>query len=289
MGISIKQINAAILIINLLFISFVLEACVSKNTKNPDIILATTTSTQDSGLLDDLIPIFEQESGYFVKIIAVGTGKALTMGREGNADVLLVHAPSSEKEFMQGGYGEERFLVMHNDFVIVGPPNDPANVRGMVDPVAAMVKISDLQTPWISRGDDSGTNKKEISYWDNVGITPTGEWFLESGQGMGATLQIASEKDAYTLTDRATYLFLKNDLFLEIFVEGDQSLLNVYHVITVDPKLWKHVNNEGAKALASFLISDKTQDMIREYGVEKFGQPLFFPDADKVDADLGLD
>jgi tungstate transport system substrate-binding protein len=283
---STKQIIFSIF---MLFFSFVLAACVSKKPKNPDIILATTTSTQDSGLLDELIPIFERESGYLVKIIAVGTGKALTMGREGNADVLLVHAPSSEKEFMEGGYGEERFLVMHNDFVIVGPPNDPADVNGMLDPVDAMANISDKQTPWISRGDDSGTNKMEMSYWEKVGITPNGEWFLESGQGMGATLQIASEKDAYTLTDRATYLFLKGDLYLKILVEGDQSLLNVYHVITVNPELWNHVNNDGAKALAAFLISDKTQVMIREYGVEKFGQPLFFPDADKLDKDLGLD
>jgi tungstate transport system substrate-binding protein len=284
-----QQTQKANFIINLLFISFVLVACGSKTPVNPDIILATTTSPQDSGLLDELIPNFEQESGYVVKIIAVGTGKALTMGREGNADVLLVHAPSSEKEFMQGGYGEERLLVMHNDFVIVGPPSDPAGVRGMVDPVDAMFKIYKMQTPWISRGDDSGTNKMEVSYWDKVGIAPNGEWFLESGQGMGATLQIASEKDAYTLTDRATYLFLKDDLHLEILVEGDESLLNIYHVITVNPDLWKHVNKEGAKEFAAFLVSQETQDLIREYGVEKFGQPFFFPDADKIETDLGLD
>ena len=264
-------------------------ACVSESPINPDIILATTTSPQDSGLLDELIPIFEQESGYVVKVIAVGTGKALTMGREGNADVILVHAPSSEREFMQGGYGEERLLVMHNDFVIVGPPSDPAGVMGMVDPVAAMLKISDLQTPWVSRGDDSGTNKMEISYWNKAGITPNGEWFWESGQGMGATLIIASERDAYTLTDRATYLFLKDDLYLEILVEGDKSLLNVYHVITVNPDLSEHINNEGAKAFATFLVSEKAQDMILEYGVEEFGQPLFLPDADKSETDLRLD
>lgn len=240
-------------------------------------------------MLDELIPVFEQESGYVVKIIAVGTGKALSMGREGNADLLLVHAPASEKEFMQEGYGQERFLIMHNDFVIVGPDNDPAGVKGMDDPVAAMKLIANSDSLWISRGDDSGTNKKEKTYWEQTGITPEGEWFLESGQGMGATLQIASEKDAYTLTDRATYLFLMENLFSKILVEGNKSLLNVYHTMTVNPDMWEHVNNEGAKALAAFLISDETQDMIREYGVEKFGQPLFFPDADKTDADLGLD
>ena len=272
-----------------LIFGFAFSACGTQKPKNPDIILATTTSTQDSGLLDELIPIFEQETGYIVKTIAVGTGKALTMGREGNADVLLVHAPSAEKDFMDGGYGEERFLVMHNDFVIVGPPDDPASVGGMADPVAAMTKISDSQALWISRGDDSGTNKMEKTLWEQGGLTPNGEWFLESGQGMGATLQIASEKDAYTLTDRATYLFLMDDLFSKILVEGDESLLNVYHVMTVNPEMWVQVNNEGAKALAAFLISDKTQDMIREYGVEKFDQPLFFPDADRTDADLGLE
>lgn len=268
---------------------FAFSACGPTKPNNPDIILATTTSTQDSGLLDGLIPVFEQDSGYVVKVIAVGTGKALTMGREGNADVLLVHAPSAEKEFMDDGYGEERFLIMHNDFVIVGPENDPAGVKGMSDPIAVMEKIATTESIWVSRGDDSGTNKKEKGFWEQVGLPPEGVWFLESGQGMGATLQIASEKGAYTLTDRATFLFLMENLFSEILVERNESLLNVYHVMTVNPEMWEHVNNEGAKALAAFLVSDKTQDMIRDYGTEQFGQPLFFPDADKTDADLGLE
>lgn len=264
-------------------------ACGSKKTQNPNIILATTTSTQDSGLLDELIPIFEQESGYTVQIIAVGTGKALAMGREGNADVLLVHAPSAEKEFMEGGYGEERFLIMHNDFVMVGPVADPAGISGLKDPVIAMEKVASTESSWISRGDDSGTNKKEKAFWEEAGITPGGEWFLESGQGMGATLTIASEKNAYTLTDRATYLFLNENLLSEILVEGHQSLLNVYHAMTVNPAMWENINNEGAKALAAFLTSDEAQGLIKNYGIEKFGQPLFFPDADKTDADLGLE
>ena len=155
--------------------------------------------------------------------------------------------------------------------------------------LAAMQQIADTESNWISRGDDSGTNKKEKSFWAQAGLTPDGEWFIESGQGMGATLQIASEKDAYTLTDRATYLFLTEKLFSVILVEGHETLLNVYHVMTVNPEMWEHVNNAGAKALAAFLISDQTQDMIRDYGVEKFGQPLFFPDADKTEADLGLE
>ena len=256
---------------------------------NPEIILATTTSTRDSGLLDELVPLFEAQTGYQVKIIAVGTGKALAMGREGNADVLLVHAPAAEQEFMDGGYGQERWLVMHNDFVIVGPPDDPAGVRGMSDPVAAMTKIAESGAPWVSRGDDSGTHKKEKAFWEAAGITPAGDWYLESGQGMGATLQLASEKRAYTLSDRATYLFQRANLSLDILVEGDESLLNIYHVITVNPELWAHVNNQGAKAFAAFLIAPETQEIIRTYGVKQFGQPLFFPDAGKTDADLGLD
>jgi len=266
-----------------------LSACGSSAPKNSDIILATTTSTQDSGLLDVLIPAFEQETGYVVKIIAVGTGKALELGQMGNADVLLVHAPSAEKEFMEGGYGQERFLVMHNDFVIVGPASDPAGIQGMSDPTLAMAQIAATESTWVSRGDDSGTHKKEKTFWQQAGLTPAGEWYLESGQGMGATLQIASEKGAYTLTDRATYLFLMENLSSVILLEGHDDLLNVYHVMTVNPEMWQHVNNGGAKALAAFLISDKTQDMIRNYGVEEFGQALFFPDADKTDADLGLE
>ena len=276
------------IIITISLILMLLSGC-AKTPTNPEIILATTTSTQDSGLLDELIPVFEQESGYVVKVIAVGTGKALTMGREGNADVLLVHAPASEKEFMDGGYGEERFLIMHNDFVIVGPSSDPAGVLDISDPVAAMTQIAAAEATWISRGDDSGTHKKEIAFWEKTGLTPEGDWFLESGQGMGATLQIASEKESYTLTDRATYLFLRENLSLEILVEGHESLLNIYHIMTVNPEMWDHVNNEGALALAEFFVSESTQDLIREYGVDQFGQPLFFPDADKIDADLGLE
>ncbi len=279
------------IIVLALALTGLLAACSTSSAagpENPELILATTTSTRDSGLLDKLVPVFEEQSGYQVKIIAVGTGKALAMGREGNADVLLVHAPAAEQAFMDGGYGQERFLVMHNDFIIVGPPDDPAGVRGMSDPVAAMEQIAGSGALWISRGDDSGTHKKEKAFWEQAGITPKGDWYLESGQGMGATLQLASEKGAYTLSDRATYLFQQDNLTLDILVEGGESLLNVYHVMTVNPEMWPAVNNEGAKAFAAFLISSETQEMIRTYGVEKFGQPLFFPDADKTDADLGL-
>ena len=253
-----------------------------------ELILATTTSTQDSGLLDVLIPAFEKQTGYTVKTVAVGTGQALKMGQDGNADVLLVHAPASEKTYMEGGFGAERFLVMHNDFIIVGPASDPAGLKGMTSALDAFKKIAAATAPFVSRGDDSGTNKAELALWKQAGITPEGAWYIETGQGMGATLKIASEKAAYTLTDRATYLANKGDLSLEILVEGDNVLLNVYHVITVNPAKWPKVNVEGAKAFAQWLISPDTQKMIGEFGKDKFGQSLFTPDATKTDADLGL-
>jgi len=256
---------------------------------NPTLILATTTSTQDSGLLDVLIPLFEQQTGFTVQAVAVGTGAALKMGEEGNADVLLVHAPSSEKALMDAGWGKDRFLVMHNDFVIVGPADDPAGIKGSSTAVDAFKKIFDSGAMFISRGDDSGTNKMEISLWGKTSDDPKGAaWYVESGQGMGATLTIASEKTAYTLTDRATYLANKANLSLDILVEGDPVLLNVYHVITVNPDKWPKSNYDGALTFANFMIAKATQDIIAQFGVDKFGQPLFFPDADKTDADLGL-
>jgi tungstate transport system substrate-binding protein len=257
---------------------------------NPDMILATTTSTQDSGLLDVLIPMFEQQSGYTVKVVAVGTGAALQMGEGGNADVLLVHAPSSEKTYMDGGFGKERMLVMHNDFVIVGPSSDPAGLKGGTNAVAAFQKIAAASAPFISRGDQSGTNTKELALWKSAAIDVSQKpaWYTESGQGMGATLTIASEKSAYTLTDRATYLANRANLQLDILVEKDNGLLNVYHVITVNPDKWPKINYDGAIAFAKWITSPATQDVIGKFGVDKFGQPLFVPDADKTDADLGL-
>jgi len=273
----------------LLIAVFVLAACASQaKPANPELILATTTSTQDSGLLDVLVPAFEKQSGYTVKTVAVGTGQALQMGQDGNADVLLVHAPASEKTYMEGGFGAERLLVMHNDFIIVGPAADPAGIKGSSAAIDALKKIAAATAPFVSRGDDSGTHKAELALWKKAEITPEGDWYIESGQGMGATLKIAGEKAAYTLTDRATYLANKEGLGLEVLVEGDTSLLNIYHVITVNPEKWPKVNVEGAKAFAQFLISPATQKLIGGFGVEKYGQPLFFADADKTDADLGL-
>jgi tungstate transport system substrate-binding protein len=257
---------------------------------NPTIILATTTSTQDSGLLDVLVPMFEEQTGYVVQTIAVGTGAALKMGEEGNADVLLVHAPAAEVTLMDAGFGKDRMLVMHNDFIIVGPAADPAGIKGTAV-VDAYKAISAAKSPFITRGDDSGTHKAELALWKKAELDPTTfspDFYISSGQGMGASLTIASEKGAYIFTDRATYLASKDNLELDILVEGDNALLNVYHVITVNPEKWPAVNYDGAMAFAKFITDPATQAIIAEFGVEEFGQPLFYPDADKTDADLGL-
>ena len=275
--------------IALILLTCILLGCSSQPTQF-ELILATTTSTQDSGLLDVLIPLFEAESGYKVQTVAVGSGQAMKMGEEGNADVLLVHAPASEVAFMENGFGKDRALVMHNDFVIVGPAADPAGIKGM--PVVDALKlISAGSGTFVSRGDDSGTHKAELALWKKAKFDPKAAapaWYLESGQGMGATLTIASEKNAYTLTDRATYLANNSNLQLEILVEGDNALLNVYHVISVNPDRWPKANYDGALAFMKFITDSSTQKIIAQFGVDKYGQPLFIPDADKTDADFGL-
>lgn len=255
----------------------------------PNLILATTTSTQDSGLLDVLVPMFQEQTGYVIQTIAVGSGEAMKMGEEGNADVLLVHAPASEVAFMEAGNGTDRFLVMHNDFIIVGPASDPSGIKGMTSAIQALKAIYESGSAFITRGDDSGTHKKELALWKSAVLDPTGQsWYLETGQGMGASMIVASEKEGYILTDRATYLANRDHHQLELLVEGDNSLLNIYHVITVNPTKWPEVNYDGALTFASFLTDPDTQKVIAEFGVDKFGQPLFYPDADKTDADLGL-
>jgi tungstate transport system substrate-binding protein len=252
-----------------------------------DIILATTTSTQDTGLLDTLVPIFEDESGYNVKVIAVGTGQALAMGERGDADVLLVHAPSSELPLVESGVAINRQLVMHNDFIVVGPEGDPAGVKGMTSAADALTAIYDAGATFVSRGDDSGTNKKEIQIWQDAGLDPAGQsWYEQSGQGMGATLQIANQKDAYTLTDRGTYLAQSENLDLVVLVEGDPVLFNVYHVMQVNPEKFDLVNGPGGAAFVEFMVSDATQAIIKDFGVDKYGQPLFIPDAGKDEAEL---
>jgi tungstate transport system substrate-binding protein len=255
---------------------------------NPDMILATTTSTQDSGLLDALIPAFEKKTGYKVKTVAVGSGAAMTMGERGEADVLLVHAPDSEVKFMDAAHGVSRKLVMHNDFIIVGPASDPSGIKGMTSALDAMKKIAEGKGVFISRGDNSGTNQLELKLWKAVSINATGQkWYQSTGQGMGATLTIASEKGSYTITDRATYLATKQNLSLEIVVEKDPALLNIYHVIQVNPQKSNKINADGAKAFSDFMVSPDTQNIIKSFGVDKYGQPLFFPDAGKTEKELG--
>lgn len=245
-----------------------------------EILLATTTSTYDSGLLDALLPDFEAQTGYTVKVIAVGTGQALRMGREGNADVLLTHAPQAERPLVEEGWVVDYRLVMYNDFVLVGPDQDPAGVREVERVVEAFTRIAQARALFVSRGDDSGTHKKERSIWDQAGLTPYQEpWYLESGQGMGATLQIASEKQAYTLTDRGTYLALRDALELEILFEGDPLLLNIYHIMRVNPERYPQVNEVGGKALVAYFVDPKVQERIGQFGVDRYGQPLFFPAA----------
>ncbi|HEY6000912.1 MAG TPA: substrate-binding domain-containing protein [bacterium] len=247
-----------------------------------NLILATTTSTQDTGLLDVLVPQFEKASGYLVKTIAVGSGQAMTMGRKGEADVLLVHSPDAEKKFMDEGFGTRRLPVMHNDFVVVGPAADPAKIKGMTNSAEAFKAVGANGGTFISRGDKSGTNAKELTLWKAAGVVPEGQsWYQQTGLGMGQTLNVASEKGFYTLADRGTYLALKKNLALEVLVEGDKGLLNVYHVIEVSQAKWPKVNAAGAKAFADFVVAADAQKTIGGFGVEKFGAPLFFPDAGK--------
>jgi tungstate transport system substrate-binding protein len=247
-----------------------------------NLILATTTSTQDTGLLDVLIPMFEKKTGYFVKTIAVGSGQAMAMGQKGEADVLLVHSPDAEKQFVADAYGINRLIVMHNDFVVVGPPADPAGIKPIKATVEAFKKLAASEALFLSRGDKSGTDAKEKGLWKAASIAPQGQkWYQETGLGMGDTLNVAAEKKAYTLADRGTYLAKKKMLGMDILNEGDKSLLNVYHVIEVNPAKWPKVNSEGAKAFSAFMVAKETQEFIGKFGVEKFGSPLFFPDAGK--------
>ncbi|MEO5509785.1 MAG: substrate-binding domain-containing protein [Longimicrobiales bacterium] len=238
------------------------------------LVLASTTSTEDSGLFDVLLPAFQRAHPELtVRLIAVGTGQALELGRRKDADVLLVHAPASESEFVSAGYGVRRCAVMYNDFVLVGPVGDPASIKGLRDPLEALRRIERSRSPFISRGDDSGTHKKELALWEEAHIAPQGSWYMEAGQGMGEVLNIAAEKAAYTLTDRATYLNVKDRNALEVLVEGDKRLINQYGVIPVTGAR----NAAGAEAFAMWITSQEGQQVIGDYGVTKFGRPLFVP------------
>ncbi|MBP2635732.1 MAG: domain containing protein [Firmicutes bacterium] len=256
--------------------------------EKPEVILATTTSTQDSGLLDVIIPAFEKKTGYKIKTISVGTGQALAMGEKGEADVLLVHAPDAEKKVVASGSAINRRLVMHNDFVLVGPAEDAAKIKGKT--VGESLKaISAASIPFISRGDDSGTHKLEQNLWKVISIKPQGTgWYQETGAGMGQTLKIADEKKGYTIADRATYLAQAKNITLKILVEGDAKLLNIYHVMEVNPEKFNKVNKEGAKAFADYLLSSEGQALIAAFGKDKYGQALFTADGGKTEKDFGL-
>jgi len=240
-----------------------------------DMLLATTTSTQDTGLLDKLVPAFESGSGCTVKTVAVGSGDAIAMGEKGDADVLLVHSPADEKDFMAHGHGLSRAAVMHNDFVLVGPPGDPADVAEADDAAEAMRMIARAKAPFASRADESGTNTKELDLWDEAGVDPDGSWYIETGQGMGETLTIADQKQAYTLSDRGTFL-ATSGLQSRILFQGSPDLLNWYHVIVVDHE---GTNVGCAREFAGWLRQDDVQRMIAHFGVEQYGQALFHPDA----------
>jgi tungstate transport system substrate-binding protein len=240
-----------------------------------NMILATTTSTQDSGLLDAILPMFDKESSCTVKTVAVGSGQAMAMGEKGDADVLLVHSPGDEKQFMADGHGRSREAVMHNDFVLVGPPDDPAGVADAGDAAKALTRIADQKASFASRGDDSGTHAKELALWEEAGVEPTGSWYLETGQGMGDTLTIADQKRAYTLADRSTFLATKS-LELYIAFDGSDDLMNNYHVIVVDRE---GANTACAEEFSSWILDKSVQDAIAEFGVEEYGEQLFTPDA----------
>lgn len=243
-----------------------------------DLILATTTSTQDSGLLDVLLPEFEKGNNYNVKTIAVGTGQALEMGTRGEADVLLVHAPAAEEELVKSGDAINRQKIMYNDFILVGPAEDPAKIKGL-SVAEALTKITESNASFVTRGDDSGTHKKELELWKTSSLDPKslGDAYIEAGQGMGATLKIASEKIGYTLTDRATFLAQKKNMpDTEVLVEGNESLLNIYHVMQVNDDRHEKVNAEGAKAFVEFMTAEDTKNIIKEFGVDEYGEPLFF-------------
>lgn len=243
------------------------------------IILSTTTSTQDSGLLDYLLPVFTKETGIEVRVVAAGTGKALQMGRDGQADVLLVHAKADEETFVKDGYGLTRYDVMYNDFILLGSKDsaETASIKALNDVNAAMKLIQEKQLTFVSRGDDSGTHKKELKLWPSKELE--GKWYVSAGKGMGDVLQMANEMKAFTLSDRATYLSMADKLSMEIVAEGDKSLLNYYGVIAVNPKLNDQIHAKEADQFVQWLLSEKTQKLIGDFGVETYGQPLFYPNA----------
>jgi tungstate transport system substrate-binding protein len=269
----------------LLSVSLLCSPAFAGSQTDSIIRLATTTSTENSGLLAHLLPVFEKQSGYKVHVIAVGTGKALRMGRDGDVDVLLVHAPAAEQVFVDSGYGEQRHPVMYNDFVIVGPVDDPANLSAARSIKEAFTSLASGKQLFVSRGDDSGTHKKEKSIWTSAGISPQGEWYREAGQGMGKVLQMSGELEAYTLTDRGTWLAFRDKSPLKITYEGDENLFNPYGIIAVNPNKYPDVNNVGANALIKWITAPSGQKMIGAYRVKN--SQLFTPSAETETAASG--
>jgi tungstate transport system substrate-binding protein len=266
---------------------FLLASCSAEPAPPQVLRLATTTSTADSGLLDAILPAFEEEHNARVDVVAVGTGQALALGEAGDADVLLVHARSREDEFLAAGHGTARYDVMYNDFILVGPADDPAGIEGMATAAEALTAIAAAGASFASRGDDSGTHTKELSLWEAAGITPEAPWYASLGQGMGETLTYANEQQAYTLTDRGTFLAQQANLpNLAVLVggstiaeNGDPALLNPYGVLLVNPDKGEDIQADLAREFAEWLISAETQQAIADFGIDRFGQPLFYPDA----------
>ena len=284
-----KKILTVVLALAVLFsMTAILSGCGNeeKSTENKGkIILATTTSTKDSGLLDEILPVFEKKSGYTVDVVSVGSGEAMKMGENGEADVLLVHSPAAEKEYVDGGHADEdgRMDVMYNDFVVIGPEADPAVVskNAQDDALAAFESIMENRQIFVSRADDSGTHKKELSIWEKAGLNPSGDWYIEAAAGMGDVITMTDEKAGYTLSDRATWLNVGGQTALKILCEKDPSglLNNQYGVICVNPEKNENINHEGAKEFQEWLVSEDTQNLIGEYGVEEYGEALFVPNA----------
>ncbi len=238
--------------------------------------MATTTSTDNSGLLAVLNPPFEKQFQIRLDVVAVGTGKALRLAENGDVDVVFVHAPQAEKAFVDAGYGIDRRAVMHNDFIIAGPKNDPAGILSATNATQALRLIAEKQAPFVSRGDNSGTHKKEMQLWQNTGSQPSGSWYFSVGQGMGAVLRIADDKQAYTLSDRGTFISYEDKIDLEILFEGDDSLFNPYHIIAVNPKRFEHVRYDLATKYIDYITGAQGQQLIKNYKVA--GQQLFYPD-----------
>ncbi len=270
-----------VFISGLLLLSLVVAGCSGSKTsgeKRSTLVLASTTSAEDSGILSEFVKRFEKSYPYTVKAIAVGSGAALFMGRNGDADVMLTHEPVAERDFMAAGYGESSHKVMHNDFVIVGPASDPAKIKGLKNADEAFRRIAASGTGFVSRGDASGTNAMEMSVWNRIGTKPVADRYIETGASMGDTLRIASEKDAYTLCDRATFIVMKNSLRLKLLSQGDPRLINQYTVTVVNPKRFTRINNKGAVAFSEFLRSPDTQKFIKNFGLDKYNEHLFYPD-----------